>query len=367
MDRTLSAIRAATKAAVLVGLLLWPAACRRNTTPTRAEPTTVGFRIYRWSYPAADGSNKRLTTAVWYPAHAKPDAVTRYTSGVLGQARTDATPDTSGAPYPLIVWSHGFTGSGLSAAYLAEHLAARGFVVAAVAHNDPAPAVRIVPTRKPSDTAQRRRRAVAELLAQRPQLDHARYAYRSRELKALIDRILAENDRADSPLAGMIDPARIGAGGHSMGGYTVLTMIGCRPHLTDPRIKAAVLHSPAAWMWQGADYRQIGVPTLYMLGQLEAKNRADKLMDTALAVDFTPAPTWYLEIDGAHHASFADLRTSTEKGLTPLWPGHAETIAKYTHALFELALRPDGPGALDTRETLSAGDDRTSTFTAKPK
>lgn len=335
----------------------------------------VGFRIFEWTYAGDYGAPKPLVTAVWYPAtpdaaaDADADAATTYANGVVGRAITDAPGDWNRAPCPLIVWSHGYTGTGLAAAYLGEYLAARGFVFAAVDHNDPFNPVRITGIQHPPsrDTLDRRRRAVADLLADRPGLNHARYTYRANELAAVIDKLLEGNIDENFPLAGMMAAHQIGAGGHSMGGYTVLSIIGCIPGRADERIKTAVLHSPAAWMWADEDYQRIAVPTMYMVGQREGDNRALKLIDADRALANTPPPAWYLQIADAHHVSFTDLRRLVdlpEKIPTAApWPDQSATIARYTRAMFERFLRTDDQAAVARAEqTLSKDDDWTSRF-----
>ena len=54
-----------------------------------------------------------------------------------GRALRDAAPDmNAAAPYPLVVLSHGYPGSRFMMTYLAENLASKGYVVAAVGHTD---------------------------------------------------------------------------------------------------------------------------------------------------------------------------------------------------------------------------------------
>lgn len=99
------------------------------------------------------GTENALRFTIWYPA-LNPDglaeAVTYVMSDnhdlrtdyglspdepftVLGHAIADATPDMSGAPYPLVINSHGFTAQ-MWQMYLGEHLASYGFVVIAPEH-----------------------------------------------------------------------------------------------------------------------------------------------------------------------------------------------------------------------------------------
>src|SRR3990172_4593633 len=66
------------------------------------------------TFPGAP--QRTLVTEIWYPALA---------------AGRDAPVDLSGAPYPIVVHSHGFLDNRNGEAYVGQHLASRGFVVAA--------------------------------------------------------------------------------------------------------------------------------------------------------------------------------------------------------------------------------------------
>jgi len=372
-------------------LLLTPTAAQDSSQTSQPaengtsqqQPAAVGFRVFQWSYQAEDGSDRPLVVAVWYPAaqgqadQGAPATVT-YANDVAGIARQDAPPDADGGPYPLIVWSHGFTGSGISCAYLCEHLAAAGYVVAAPDHNDPVSGMRISGPVEDDDLPARRRQAVADLLSTQDDFDHDEYAYRPTELAATIDNMLAQSnaetgDRA--PLSGMVDADHIGAGGHSLGGYTVLTRVGCLPAAVDERINVAVLQSPGTWMWQAEDYQTIAVPTMYMLGQWEGTSRPEKFVDTELAYANSPAPTWHVEIARAGHNIFADPRTLDGDRLGPLADkivadrlARADTIVRYTAAMFDRTLKADDPASVAAAEAvLAEGAERTSRFEARPE
>ena len=109
-------------------------------------PYAVGVRYF--TMPAKAENDRDLTVSVWYPAQ-KSDGATaemvyeqQFAPGeipsftVLGHAQLDAPPDTSGAPYPLVVYSHATWSSGQEIPYLTEHLASRGFVVISADHED---------------------------------------------------------------------------------------------------------------------------------------------------------------------------------------------------------------------------------------
>jgi predicted dienelactone hydrolase len=88
-----------------------------------------------------DSSRDRtLKVEVWYPTD-ENDEATFYDAmlgptptQLPGQAKRDAAPTTE--KFPLIVVSHGQPGTRYQLAYLGEHLASRGFVVANIEHTN---------------------------------------------------------------------------------------------------------------------------------------------------------------------------------------------------------------------------------------
>ena len=121
---------------------------------------------------------------------------------------------TEGGPYPLLVYSHGFTSDHRNGAYLAEHLASHGFVVAAVNHP-------LTHWGAPGGPR------VADVVNQ------------PGDVSFLIDRLLARSADAGDVLAATIDEERIGVLGVSLGGLTA-TLAGFHPTLGDPRIDAVL-------------------------------------------------------------------------------------------------------------------------------
>ena len=150
-----------------------------------------------------------LDTVLWYPAEAAPgtgatysfaldvaDPIGRVWLGTYrGVAIRTAPPDLGGGPYPLVVLSPGFAMSSTSYAWLGEHLASHGFVVASPDHDE---------TLDPS------RLGVAAMS-------------RPADITATLDRV-----ESDLRFADMVDVDRVAVVGHSLGGFTALAMGGGR-------------------------------------------------------------------------------------------------------------------------------------------
>jgi len=178
------------KHAAALGLAALLAAATASADAGR--PHKVGVTQVQFT----DAARQRpLPTRIWYPAadtaNETPQA---YNHAFKGTAAPDAA--FGGDPAPLIVLSHGDKGNNTNQVWLAEALAAHGNIVAAVDHwknttddNEPEETVRVW---------------------QRPQ-----------DMSFVISALLA-----DPAWKARIDPARIGATGHSSGGYTALALAG---------------------------------------------------------------------------------------------------------------------------------------------
>jgi predicted dienelactone hydrolase len=149
-------------------------------------------------------------------------------------------PDASGQRFPLLVFSHGYSGSPLSNDYVGAIavLASFGYVVAAPFHGD----ARFF-------TASLDSFSDVVFLLRHLQNFVALQALRPLSLSATIDLLLA-----DPRWAGRIDSAQIGAFGASLGGEAVLLMAGAGLTTSagqswskvdsDPRLRAAVGYVP---------------------------------------------------------------------------------------------------------------------------
>jgi predicted dienelactone hydrolase len=140
--------------------------------PSRATPASG-------SVPGHPG--RVLQTTIYYPANGTPQA-----APVL-----DAQPDRGAAPYPLIVFAHGFGSSLSEYQALLIRWAAAGYVVAAP----------LFPlTRSDAQGG--------------PDLED--FAHQPADLGFLITQVVQESDRAGGVLTGLVDSSHIGAAGHSL-------------------------------------------------------------------------------------------------------------------------------------------------------
>jgi predicted dienelactone hydrolase len=160
-----------------------------------------------------------LRAMIWYPAAAEAREEAQWIGPPIfpfysaGSAARDA-PHAAGPRRPLILLSHGFGGTAFDLAWLGTALAAHGFIAVAVNH--------------PGNNA----------LEAYTVEGYALMWLRAVDLGAIIDAVL--NDKT---LGSRIDPARIGAVGHSLGGYTVVVAAG---GITDPARIQAFCRSSAA-------------------------------------------------------------------------------------------------------------------------
>jgi predicted dienelactone hydrolase len=200
----------------------------RPDAPAYAKhgPFWVGTRDFK-----IPDAKRPIPLTVWYPAlnpagareeitytdvvvkwDAKAAADTR--AAVRGHAINEAAGDMSHGPYPLIVFSHGYSGARVDPAYLTEHLASHGFIVVAPDH-----------TEQWADDLHDLWKDV--ILRPQDVLRVIGYA----------ELLTGEQ----GVLRGLIDMQRIGVAGHSQGGYTALAAAGARYSLEELNARCAAL------------------------------------------------------------------------------------------------------------------------------
>lgn len=261
----------------------------------------VGYTVIDLDYHGNNGK-KSLTVAIWYPTKSQMKKHI-YGGPSRGYVALDGELDTSGGPYPLLVFSHGYGGSGLSSLFLTEALAARGWIVAAPDHNDPDSVVRIRGGLREDYDRQGFMQHALEIAGSGPGNRDA-YLYRIEELKLVIDRMIASAQFGQA-----IDRGRIAVGGHSFGGFTALGLCGTLDRRHDERIKAVLLFSTGAggYLFSERELADVKIPSMYILGERERNQTrgAGTMGELAEKVyrNLSP-PKYFLEIKGANHFSF---------------------------------------------------------------
>jgi predicted dienelactone hydrolase len=273
------------------------------------QADVLAFDAAKGSAPLVD---RALTVELWYPARAAPTAArVVYTASlpseppapaaqfsIPGIAVRDAP--ASGTGYPLVIVSHGYSNDPNAMTWLTENLASKGYVVAAIRHDDP-------------PITDRTR--FAEPLMRRP-LD---IAFAARTLQ---DTLAADH---------LVDPSRTALIGYSMGGYGVLTAAGAaldpdggavkrvpgglmlpfarggalRESLNVKGLRAVVAISPAGGgalaSWGADGVRMITAPLLLIAGDddrtVDYKSGARAIFDMA-----SGARRYLLTFKGGGHA-----------------------------------------------------------------
>ncbi|MGJ5131494.1 MULTISPECIES: alpha/beta hydrolase family protein [unclassified Bradyrhizobium] len=202
----LLALLAAPNGACAQGAVFRVGVTKRDFVP--AEP-------YDWR----GAQTHALRATIWYPAAADAPERPQWIGPRIipffsaGSAAPDAEP-ASGPRRAFVVLSHGNGGAALQIAWLGTALAGAGFIVVAVNH--------------PGNSA------LEDYTVEGMSL----WWLRAVDVSAVIDAMLV-----DKTFGSRVDPARIGAAGHSLGGYTVLAAAG---GISNPELLQVFCRSPAA-------------------------------------------------------------------------------------------------------------------------
>ena len=190
----------------------------------------------------------------------------------LGRASRDAKPALKDGPYPLIIVSHGYTGSRLLFTYLTENLASKGYVVVSIDHTEST------------------FRDAAGF--------HSTLLNRSLDDLFVLNEMARLNKKEDSFLVGLVNADLTALVGFSMGGYGAINVAGAgyspgaagffasisngsnalqqrvigNPDFEasiDPRIKAVVAFAPWGMergVWDANGLAGIKIPTFFIAG-----------------------------------------------------------------------------------------------------
>jgi dienelactone hydrolase len=245
-----------------------------TTAPTTAPPTTtaatsaaigrtypVGTRSVTFVDPSrstspnggfAGAPNRTLPTQFWYPAQDDGE-----------------TPARGDGPYPLVVFSHGYDVTPDFYAPLLERWAAAGYVVAAPTY----------PILSGDDGG----------------ASHVDYERTFADTSFVISQVLALGN--DDPLAGMVDPDRIAAAGHS-DGEVVSFGVGFLECCRDARVKSVIAMAGDLSNANNPHVRDTGTPILHIM---EVNDEYDPYPHSIQwDRDNLTAPRWMVSLNSSH-------------------------------------------------------------------
>jgi predicted dienelactone hydrolase len=311
--------------------ILLPVAQNLPTT----GPYAVGTSNFHWTdssrseiYGPDPSSPRELMIQIWYPAEIQPGAThAKWLDGVelfsrvladwlelpsfslshLNLVEATAFLDQplipNPAEFPVLIFSHGWSGFREQNIYQTEELASHGYIVAAINHTYGAmatifPGDRLVvqnPDALPEDVSDAEYKLAAELLAQQWAADIA----------FTFDQLDQLNAAPDSPFATRLDMSRTGLFGHSTGAAAIIEFCA-----TDSRCQAALFMDP--WMAPVSDEALSAAPEAHILSMFS--ENWDTLSDPArnyarydqFSANLSTDPI-QLTIAGTKHADFTAL------------------------------------------------------------
>jgi dienelactone hydrolase len=207
----------------------------------------------------AGAPDRTLPTQVWYPAE-----------GAAGGAPlADAAPDRGHGPYPLVLFAHGYDVTPDFYAALLERWAAAGYVVAA-------------PT--------------FPILSGTPGgASHVDYEQTFGDASFVITQMLALG--GDDPPAGLVDPDRIAAAGHS-DGEVIAFGVGFLACCRDARVKSVIAMAGDLANANNPHVRDTGTPILHIM---ETNDEYDPYQHSIeWDRENLTAPRWMVSLDSSH-------------------------------------------------------------------
>jgi predicted dienelactone hydrolase len=259
-------------------------------------PYPVGVRtlmLFDSSRLNVAGTGPRpVTVEVYYPSTAAAVAgVPRDVVSVLGvpvvETRSFRDVAIAQGPFPLVLFSHGNDGIRFQSFFFASHLASHGYVVVCPDHHGNTFVDALLGIVDPN------------VIVNRP-LD----------MSFLIDQFSAFTAETGNTFDGAIDTARIGASGHSFGGYTVFAIAGGTSPLgtfTDPRVRAILPQAPAA-PFPPEFFGTIAIPTLILGGSIDETTPFDsQQLAPFQALPSGAAVVGLAELTDAGHFTFSDF------------------------------------------------------------
>lgn len=344
------------------------ASATRIVLPAPAGASPVGREVLHLvdrdrADPWVPGGPRELMVSLFYPAKAAAGRPARYLTpdearlfiedrgvgeyvdaATLSGTRSSARESAPARPgrHPLVILSPGFTLHRHTQTHLAEELASRGYVVAAIDHAYESAGTAFPGGRTLQCTA------CDVILEQGPVIYPEVSAGRGRDVSFVLDEVTRRYGR-------LIDRTRIGMAGHSIGGSATASAM-----MADPRVRAGI-NMDGTFFEPIPETGLDGRPFL-LLGTTEHRPGG---RDTSWDTTFGRLDGWkrWIGVTGTGHLSFCDTPVIAEQagipsGVTPLPAGRTvHLVREYVTAFFDQHLRGrpqpvlDGPTAANPEMT----------------
>jgi predicted dienelactone hydrolase len=289
---------------------------KQPESPTKVDPAKAGPYVVgttRFELEAHD--SRTLPVQLWYPAvdavkaeataghpfaaiepagqrhdqlaalvEAAPEACTSR----MMHAALDAPAAERSEQWPVVLFSHCDSCARYSELTVAERLASWGFVVAAPDHTD---------------------NTIYDALSGGPtHLTPEFLQVRGKDMKDVLDAVLAGAEGVPQALGGRLDESRIGMFGHSFGSITTGLVL-----QDDPRVKAGAMLAapPENPILTGVSIANLTKPGLFVLA--EEDNSIGLAANELIQQNYESYPNaaWLLSVKEAGHWSFSDIAGMT--------------------------------------------------------
>jgi predicted dienelactone hydrolase len=315
------------------------------------------------------GSARELMVQLWYPAQPshnrlaryreprETEALSSYQSAILTHSRFDAPVALAGAPFPVVLFNHGWGGRRTNDTFLTEELASHGYVVASIDHTYNARLVEMPDGRIVHGTGANEINDPDSSTAERVK------AIWNKELtkwvadqRFVLDRLEAMNRASVSPWTGRLDTKTSGAIGHSFGGAAATALCA-----EDPRVHAAV--NMDGWFFDAIHKRAENQQLLVIDAATNQESvttgpnaTVEEVLDATDSADTEASLRrfggYLVTVKGTEHDDFTDqprispLRAISHRGAVSA--DRIEAIVRsYVVAFFGKTLRGEKGGVLD--------------------
>ncbi|CAB4550986.1 unannotated protein [freshwater metagenome] len=218
--------------------------------------------------------------------------------------------------HPLIVWSHGRTGTRHNYSLLCEALASRGYIVISPDH--------------PGD-------GLFDWFLGNNVDDVTNERNRQGDLRLCIDAALGRHSALTDWLTGSVDPHRVFVGGHSYGGLSALaTTSYLHEYTPDERVRATVVAQAFSRTMATEFFTSLTRPTLLLVGQADLTTPPHTDADPAWTIlqartDNAAQQSRRIDLVHAPHQGCSDFVLYNE--LAPQVEGIPEAVLEYLGAI----------------------------------